>query len=126
METLRIKGKMHDDLKRNGELWVRTDSNIPANTGKTIRISEDVIHLYQKMYDDNENYWKENNIEYVVVMKVADYVARTRRGFEEKGSFDRALPIDMMIEYENTIAALKDSVDEIEKEEAQSFKIILP
>lgn len=125
MQTIEIKGKIEEDRKINGELVVRTDNNVPYGTGKTIVISEDVVKYYQKLYDDNPDYWKTTNISYIRILKVADYVARTKRGFEEKGGFDRLLPIDMLIEYENTVQAMKDSVDEAEKEDSGSSGLII-
>lgn len=111
MDTINIKGKKEEDRKINGELIIRTDNNVPHGAGKTIRISEDVVSRYQSMYDEDENYFKTNNISYIIVMKVADYVARTWRGFEEKGNFDRTLPIDMIIQYEKDMQELRDAVN---------------
>lgn len=131
METINIKGKLSEDIKKDGELLVRTDNNVPHGAGKTIVISEDVVKYYQQMYDEDNDYFKTTNISFIRILKVEDYVMRCRRGFEEKGGFDRALPIDMMIEYENTLKFMETANELMDMEEKESIrqassKLILP
>lgn len=117
METINIKGKLEEDRKINGELVIRTDNNVPYPTGKTIVISEDVVKHYQELYDQDEDYFKTTNISYIRVLKVADYVARTLRGFEEKGGFEGALPIDTVIDYESTLRFIESANTIMDMEE---------
>ena len=98
MKTLNISGKIRNDVLTDNELSVCTNNNVPNNTGHVLWISEDVVPYYQKLYDENPDWFIDNNISIVRILKPRVYADMVRLSYEKYGGEYNAIPLSERIE----------------------------
>lgn len=74
--------KKHDLIIPGSDGTDRTDNNVPYGAGKTLRICKHMIPIYQAFYDANPDYYKDNNIQEVIVMSDEEYMTMVRQNSE--------------------------------------------
>lgn len=92
-----------------------TDTNMPLEAGKVIYISEDDVPIYQKIFDENPDFFVDQGIVKVRVMNTNDYNACIRKNYEKFGTTDeRLVHINDLIEAEKINEAM-NTIDTMEK-----------
>lgn len=113
MKKLRIKGSKEDIVNLGGELLINTDNNVPS--GETLWISEDVVDYYQKLYDENPDWFIENNIKYVRILKAEEYARMIRQRYEKYGGEYNAIHIEDRIKVEEELKKINDEKSRIDE-----------
>lgn len=104
MKPLIIKNKPEETRTIQGEQLVRTDNNVPLQTGRILWISESVVDHYQRLYDEDPGWFIENNITFVRILSDKDYAAMIRQRYEKYGGEYNSIHISDRIETEKILA----------------------
>jgi len=100
MNKLIIPGSLNQPVKSSNKWVIRTNNNVPHGTGRTIQIPENSVPNWEKLILEQPDYFIENNISYVIIMKTQDYVDMIRRQYEKNGGDYKLTPIQEMFEEE--------------------------
>lgn len=112
----------------NGTYEQYTDNNVPLFSGKILVISESDVLIYEKLFNDNPDYFVDNNIVKVRIMKDEDYNTLIMKQYEMLGlAYDNNLcHINEAIEADR-IAMEKETIDtELKRREREELQKGLP
>lgn len=110
MQKLIIPGSLNQPVKSSNRWVIRTNNNVPHGTGRTIEIPENSVPYWEKMIDEQPDYFIENNISYVIIMKTEEYVRKVKHYYEKNGGDYNLTPIEVMFE-EEKIRRAKEEID---------------
>ena len=117
METLKGPDKLRQDVSSrkssDGALTVSTNNNVPHFWGRSLWISESDVPFYQKLWDENEDWFIENNVGTVKILKDDDYADMVRRQYEKFGGEYNQVHINELIKLEDDMAMMKDFEDRL-------------
>lgn len=113
---------------KNGTWEQYTDNNVPLGSGKILTISESDVSIYEKLFNDSPDYFVDNNIVKVRIMKDDDYNTLVMKQYEDYGlAYDRNIcHINEAIEADK-IALEKETIDtELKRREREELQKGLP